>query len=293
MSRVKRGQGTGWYGDDDEYSRRLNGYDAVIALTNNGQRGVFITSRYDALKILRAKTFPTLKAAKEYADKALTDEPAVNLYKPDPKPELSPVLKDTRFPSTVNEVDATEAAKQTGYSEYRVKLMAKDGKLVGAHKAGKKWMIPTPVMIRAKDGSEAPWKKGTGPSQAPTANSAGASASPSPANTSQKIECKYPHPEGCKARADGNVEIHLYTEGEDLIGSGNARYGTKQHRRGEVIVDGKTLTNIAANYKDGFRLAKEWGLPRIANLKPPEARGNPKPLIGPPLTQESLNRGQR
>ena len=56
-------------------------------------------------------------------------------------------------------VDTTEAAKQTGYSEYRTKLMAKEGKLVGAYKVKGRWMIPTPVMIRAKDGREVPWVK--------------------------------------------------------------------------------------------------------------------------------------
>ena len=71
----------------------------------------------------------------------------------------APVLNEAHVGAVEELVTVAEAAKQTGYSQYRTSLMAKESRLVGARKVTGKWMIPTPVMLRTKDGTEMAWKR--------------------------------------------------------------------------------------------------------------------------------------
>ena len=82
MDRRKTGRGNkGWYIYDGEYNRRKNGFEAVILPKTNGYRRLLIFSIYDATNNLIDKSFTTIKSAKEYAENALTDDPAINLKK--------------------------------------------------------------------------------------------------------------------------------------------------------------------------------------------------------------------
>ena len=76
--RANAPKGSAWTGHSDEYNRNLNGFEAVITKEDSGRR-VQIWSKYEPTKTLRDEAFPTLKAAKAYADDALTNEPAANL----------------------------------------------------------------------------------------------------------------------------------------------------------------------------------------------------------------------
>ena len=58
----------GWYSSRTEYNRRVNGYEAVIVKTEDGQRRLLMFSIYDSTRDIVDETFPTVKAAKAYAD---------------------------------------------------------------------------------------------------------------------------------------------------------------------------------------------------------------------------------
>ena len=225
-----------------------------------------------------------------------------------PSPSEAVPEKDSKpLKSYDSEVDVMEAAKQTGYSEYRTKLMAKAGKLVGAHKVGKKWMIPTPVMIRANDGKEVEWKKGGARTDGPAPK------------TFTKPVSASPKDQGLTLVQAGQVQLHTerytatprYALAWDLLDNGEI-VGKMEPAGGDygwsVWGVGKLSTlpqHYASNRKEAVEtLKKHLGKSDdkvhvqrkgvVSNLKPPVSEGSRKTPMGPPpLTQESLNKGRR
>ena len=60
-------------------------------------------------------------------------------------------------------VGTTEAAKRLGISGSRLRVLLKEGRVEGAYKAGKIWMIPlyndVPVITKCQRGPKPKWKK--------------------------------------------------------------------------------------------------------------------------------------
>ena len=236
-----------------------------------------------------------------------------------PDPETAPEHPGP----TTTAVSAEETTKLTGYSEYRTKLMAKAGKLVGAYKVKGKWMIPTPVMIRANDGKEVVWKKGVkdirpvDPSATPstvkpskaatTMNVGGMEWTPLPHLTGEEkggfamrgyyaVDSKYPDivydTIGTKWAHKPTWEWVTVTYSVDSNGRKKKIFASNSRLSGGIGKPYKSLNSAMkwAN-KESSRIARSRR--SLGNLKRPSG-DQPKPSVGPsPLTQESLNKGRR
>ncbi len=212
------------------------------------------------------------------------------------------ILNDDPSPCVVQHISIAEAASITGYSKPRVQRAISQGQIVGARKENGKWVIPTPVKIKAKDGKEVEWKRGYKTTNNPKVSSVN-KASPddfplwsgnlrtgyklmdSHLRISRFLGGKYPYivyPAGGSWMAVGGMQFRRVKDAKAHVEERMSRPATATETQ-------RDARNLAGHRLLGQYICAE----SAANIKDIKERSMRASKGASALTQESLNRGRR